>query len=121
MKADHLSLVAPAFRIEEAAEVADRVDLPTGVPGVALELGALLPSEDQALSDRALAKDDAEPRAVHRVDQHTNEGAARRVGQVHPEKVLQVPRAAGAQLELPVRHRQRRLLDRRRGAPSELR
>ena len=88
MKADRRSLVTPAFSIEEAAEVTDRVDPPTRVFDVALKLTALIPPQDQSFSGTAFSEDDSEPRAIHRIDQQTNKGAALLVRQVNPKKVL---------------------------------
>ena len=111
MNGDRLPLVTLALGIEETAEVTNRVDLPTRILDVALELTAPIPTQDQRLPGPPVSKDDSKPRPIHRIDQETNKGAALLIGQVNPKEVLQVPRGAGIELVLSIAYGQRRLLD----------
>lgn len=90
MKTDRLSLVTPAFGVDEAAEVAHRVDLPTRGSHVSLELAALLRAQSQSPSRLAFPELDSNTRSKDRIDHQTNRGTLRLVGQIHAKEVLEI-------------------------------
>ena len=85
VKADRLPAATPAFGIDEAADVADCVDLPIRGFDAGLELLALIRAQDDRLLGVTFSQSDPYTRPVDRIDHETDEGKPRLVGQVHPE------------------------------------
>jgi hypothetical protein len=102
VQADGWSSVPRAFDVHEPADIPDVVHDPAGRPHVGLELAAAAWHKIQALTLTTRAVQDADAWTVDGIDGNTDDRPALPVGQVDPEKVLEITRVAGVEPELPI-------------------